>query len=71
MDDGDADVVIVPVPLTNVHKPVPTNGAFPDNVAEVPHIDWFGPATEGVTGGETIIVSLLELGVQGGLEIVH
>ena len=37
-DVGDAGVVIVPAPLTSVHKPVPTVGVFPANVAVVPHI---------------------------------
>ena len=62
---------MVPVPLTTVHKPIPTTGALPAKVAVVPHIDWGGPATEGVTVGETIIVSLLVVGRQGGLAIVH
>ena len=32
---GLPGVVIVPVPLNNVHVPVPTIGALPANVAEV------------------------------------
>ena len=35
---GELDVVIVPEPLTNVHTPVPTKGAFPAIVAVVPQI---------------------------------
>ena len=34
-DVGLPGVVIVPVPLTNVHNPVPTVGVFPAKVAVV------------------------------------
>jgi hypothetical protein len=43
--------VIVPLPLTNVHNPVPTVGVFAFRVAVVAHTLCGGPATEGV-GGE-------------------
>ena len=36
-DVGLPAVVIVPVPLTNVHNPVPTVGVFPAKVAVVAH----------------------------------
>jgi hypothetical protein len=36
---GLEGVVIVPLPLDKVQVPVPTDGAFPANVALVPHID--------------------------------
>lgn len=42
---GDAGDVIVPLPLTNVHKPVAGKiGVLPLSVAEVAHTCWSGPA---------------------------
>lgn len=35
-DAGDAGFVIVAVPVTMVHKPVPLTGVFPASVAVVP-----------------------------------
>lgn len=49
-DVGDVGVVIVPLPLTSVHKPVPVTGVFPARVALVPQTLWLLPATEGVGG---------------------
>ena len=57
-DVGLVGVVIVPVPETNVHKPVPTTGVLPANVA-VPgdwHNVWSAPAAETVGNGSTVIV---------------
>ena len=40
-------VVIVPVPLTSVHRPVPTVGVFPANVVLViSHRFWLAPALD-------------------------
>ena len=36
-DVGDDGVVIVPVPLTKVQRPVPVVAVFPAKVAVVPH----------------------------------
>ena len=36
---AEVGVVMVPVPKTNVHRPVPTVGALPASVAVVAHID--------------------------------
>ena len=36
-DVGDVGVVIVPAPLTSVHRPVPIVGVFPANVVKVLH----------------------------------
>lgn len=63
--------MIVPAPLTKVHKPVPTVAAFPANVAVVPQTVWFGPAAEVVGGATPVIVTLLVVEAQGGFEIVH
>lgn len=41
--DGE---VIIPVPLTNDHKPVPVVGVFPANVVVVAQIVCGGPALE-------------------------
>jgi hypothetical protein len=70
-DVGEVGVVIVPVPLTNVHNPVPTVGVLPANVAVVAQTLCGGPAIEVV--GPPVFVSvtvLVEFG-QGGFEIVH
>ena len=37
VDVGEEGVVMVPVPLTSVHVPVPTVAVFPAKVAEVLH----------------------------------
>ena len=45
VDVGEDGVVIVAVPLTSVHKPVPGEGLFPARVNDpVLHKVWFGPA---------------------------
>lgn len=44
---GEFAVVIFPLPLTMLHDPVPTVGAFALNVAVVIlHNTWSGPAAE-------------------------
>jgi hypothetical protein len=70
-DVGEDGVVIIPVPLSNVHVPAPVVGAFPASVAVVPQMVWFGPALEVVGEGVTVIVTLEEEEEQGALEIVH
>jgi hypothetical protein len=62
-DVGLPGVVIVPVPLTNVHKPVPKPGEFPAKVAVVAQTVWSGPASEVTGAGSLVIVtSSVELG---------
>ena len=70
-DIGDVGVVIVPVPLTSVHNPVPTAGMFPANVAVVEQTVCAGPAIEVVAPPVfiNVIVSVLE--GQGELSMVH
>jgi hypothetical protein len=50
---GLVGAVIVPLPLTNVHKPVPTLGVLPAIVA-VAQTVCAGPAFEGVTLASTV-----------------
>ena len=54
---GFPGVVIVPLPLTNVHTPVPTDGVFPANVALVEHRVWFVPAFDAVGAATPVIVT--------------
>jgi hypothetical protein len=70
-DVAEVGVVTVPAPLINVHIPVPDAGVFPAKVALVPQTVWGLPATAVLGGNETFIVTCEELGVHGGLLIVH
>ena len=63
--------MIVPVPLSNVHVPVPTVAVFPANVAEVLHNVWFGPAFATVGVATPVMVTVLVDAGQGALLIVH
>jgi hypothetical protein len=67
----DVGEVIVPDPLTSVHKPIPTDGIFPASVAVVPQTVCAGPAIEVVAPPVFVIVTVLVEGGQGGFEIVH
>ena len=53
---GELGVVIVPVPLTKLHMPVPIAGVFPANVAVAVHNDWSGPALAVVGAASTVTV---------------
>jgi hypothetical protein len=53
----------VPVPLTTVHKPVPTAGTLPAKVAVGKHTFWFAPATETEGLSKRVIVTVLMEGV--------
>jgi hypothetical protein len=64
-------VVMVPVPLTRVHKPVPVDGVFPARVKLAPHILAVTPALDAVGASTPVIVTWAKLGEQGLLEIVH
>jgi hypothetical protein len=70
-DVGEEGVVIVPVPETRVHKPVPVVGVFPASVAVVPQTVWFGPAFEVVGAATPVMVTVEEEGGQGALLMVH
>jgi hypothetical protein len=63
--------VMVPVPLTSVHCPVPVEGAFPAMVAEVIHPLWAGPALAVVGLATPVMITSSLLGVQVPLEIVQ
>ena len=41
---GELEVVIVPVPETSVHDPVPTVAVLPARLAVVAHTVWSAPA---------------------------
>ena len=64
-------VVMVPLPLTSDHTPVPSTGTLPFRVAVVPHMFCAAPALEAVGDATPVTVTCEELAVQGGLEIVH
>ena len=48
-------MVMVPVPLINVHTPVPTVAVLPAKVAVLGHTVWLGPAL--ATVGAAVIVT--------------
>ena len=68
---GKAGVVIVPAPLINVHRPVPTRGVFPAMVAVVPHTVWLGPANDVVGPPVFVMVTCDVEEAQGALDMVH
>ena len=72
VDEGlDVLVIVPPIPLMILHKPVPIVATFPAKVAVVPHIFWFGPAAAIVGTATPVIVTWLDVGGQGALLIVH
>ena len=71
-DVGELGVVIVPVPETTVHKPVPTLGVFPARVAVVVlHKFWSGPASALTEPALTVNTTSSVDEAQGGLLIVQ
>ena len=65
-------VVIVAVPLTTVHTPVPTVGVFPANVVLVTlHKPWSVPASAVVGTSDTLMVTSSLLLPQPPLLMVH
>ena len=54
---GDDGVVIVPVPVINVHAPVPIIGEFPAKVAVVEQTVWSGPALDVVGTASLLIIT--------------
>ena len=54
---GEPGVVMVPVPFTSVHVPLPTVGALPPSVAVVAQMVWLVPASAGVGGLSTVTVT--------------
>jgi len=67
---GKVGEIIVPLPETNVHNPLPTKGVLPAITApELVHTVWFGPAADGV-GRPLVVMVMFEVeDVQGGLLI--
>lgn len=71
-DVGLLGVVIVPpVPETIVHRPVPTVGVLPANVAVVPQMFWSSPAFAVVGLAVNVITTSSVEAVQGALAIVQ
>ena len=73
---GLAGVVTVPpLPLKMLHKPVPTDGVFPERVVDVsPHMAipvWSAPAAEAVGFILKVIFTSSNESAQGGFEIVQ
>src|SRR5438445_2284636 len=69
---GLLGVVIVPLPLTKLHVPVPTVAVFPASVAvQVSQKLWFGQALAVVGVCERVIVTSPVESVQVPLWIVH
>lgn len=70
---AERELVIVPLPETNVHAPVPTPGvlAFIVVVGEDMQSVWFEPALEIFGTCLTTIVIVETDGAQGAFEIVH
>jgi hypothetical protein len=67
----DAEV-IVPVPLTRLHAPVPEAATFPAIVAEdVVHTLWSGPALAVVGTEKPVMITSSVLGVHPPLEMVQ
>lgn len=65
-------VVMVQVPLTILHTPVPVMGALPLKLAaEVLHMVRSAPASAAVAGSDTVIVTSSEVAVQVPLVMVH
>ena len=62
---------VPPLPVTTVHVPVPTVGAFAASVAEVPHNVWSGPALDVVGFEIKFITSVYYVNSQAEYEIVH
>ena len=57
VDVSDESEVIVPVPLTNDHNPLPTVAVFPASVAFVPQTVWLGPAVATVGTATPVMVT--------------
>jgi hypothetical protein len=62
---------VMVAPEAVVHNPVPLIGLLPANIAVVKQVVWFVPATEGVGLANLVMVTVLSLGAQVPLEIVH
>ena len=65
------EVVIVAVPDTKVHAPVPVVGALPAKVVLVAHIVWSTPALDVVGAADLVMITSSVDAVQGELLIVH
>ena len=63
--------VIVAVPETNVHDPVPAVGVLPASVAAAAHTVWSAPALAIVVLPFLVITTSSEDATHGALDIVH
>ena len=70
-ENANVGVVMVPIPETKVHNPVPITGVFPASVKKLAQIVCEVPALEIVGFASCVIATVeLELG-QTPFEIVH
>ena len=60
-----------PVPVTTLHEPVPTVGAFAAKVAAPPQTVWSGPAFATVGAAVIVMTTSSNVLAQGALLIVH
>jgi hypothetical protein len=72
-DVGEPGLVIVAVPETTVHKPVPVTGVLPAKVAVVtPQAGVISEPAFAAVGGAVLVITTSSVeAVQGALEIVH
>ena len=64
-------VIDPPAPDTMVHVPVPTVGALPAKVAEVPQIFWSAPALATVGLAVKVMTTSSKDAGQGAFEIIQ
>ena len=63
--------ILPPAPLTILHVPVPTPGAFAAKVVEVAQSPWSGPALAAVGGPTSVITTSSMLVAHGALAILQ
>ena len=68
---GELEEVIVPLPETSVHDPVPTVAVLPARVAVVAHIVWSAPALAAVGLSLLVMVTSSDVAAQGALVMVQ
>src|SRR5687767_2836324 len=59
-DEGEEGLVMVPLPVTSVHSPVPVTGTLPFSMAEFVQMTWSVPALAEVGDASRVIVTVSE-----------